>query len=122
MPLFNELAKISELKQIKVLEVGPPALQGAGHNAVGAEPLVDLVLCLLPPLMMAWIPCGRIATESSISERGRHPLLWKHQDMESLPFVGAPQNVLEDSLLHCTDVAREDLLEDCLDLLTEALE
>jgi len=68
MPLYNELAKISELKQIKVLEVGPPALQGAGHNAVGAEPLVDLVLCLLPPLMMAWIPCDRIATESRISE------------------------------------------------------
>ena len=46
----------------------------------------------------------------------------EHQDVKSLPLVGAPQNVLQDGLLHCTDIAREDLLEDRLDLLTEALE
>ena len=42
--------------------------------------------------------------------------------MQPFSFVGAPEYIFEDCLLHCSDIAREYFLEDLFHIVAETLE
>ena len=90
MPLHDELTKISELEQIEVLEVGPPALQSTGDDTVCEQPLLDLALCFLPPLVVTWVSHDRVTANPGITQRGGNSFLGKHEDVKALSLIGAP--------------------------------